>query len=369
MATKAAPKKIKTEGKVSPAVSEFVSTANLAAKYRPRKIEDLVGQETAKAHIRGIIQKKNVPKVMGFFGPSGVGKTTLARMMAEIVNGGPFNIEELNFGANRSIDEIRKLPSKMRVLPDRVGHLKFFIFDEAHQLLKDAASALLKDIEEPPAHCVVMLCTNEPEKLLGTLQNRCEKIHLDTVTEEDILTLLKRVAKKERIDFGKYEKKVFENIAVNANGVPREALQLLNGAHNVYLGCEGKGDKVAFQRTVASMGAELDTIAVKLLMCLYARNMTKLVQTLYDTKDYQSLMWKLFDLNGFLIQQASGVKTYYSKPRQLLAKHVDVEKIGLPRILEVHRSILGCREKMNTFMVSPEHVLMSGLSLLCKKGS
>lgn len=362
-------KKVAEKGKVSKAISEFVSTENLAAKYRPRKIEDLVGQEAAKAHINGIIRKKNVPKVMGFFGPSGVGKTTLARMMAEIVNGGPFDIEELNFGADRAIADIRKIPDRMSYLPSSSDHLKFFIFDEAHQLLKDSASALLKTIEEPPAHVVVMLCTNEPEKLLTTLRNRCEKIHLDTVTEEDIVTLLKRVCKKEKMDFGKYEKKVFENIAVNANGVPREALQLLNAAHNVYTGCEGKGEKLAFQRTVASLGAELDTVAVKILMCLYARSLPKLVKTLYDTKDYQSLMWKLFDLNSFLIQESAGVKTYYSKPRQLLKKHVNVEEIGLHRITDVHGALLECRERMNMFMVNPEHVLMAQLSRLCKKGS
>lgn len=340
---------------------EFRSDATLAVRYRPKTVDDLIGQDSAVSQIRGFIKKKNIPKTIGIFGNSGCGKTTIGRMLGEMVNGGPFDIEEFDFGTENGIAEVRKIPNRMQYKPLR-GHLRFFILDEAHLLTKTSASALLKKIEEPPKHVVVILCTNEPDKLLPTIRNRCEKIYVGTVAAEETVALLTRVCKAEGIDFGKHKKQVFQYIAENCGGVPREALQMLSATHNIYTGLEGK--EIKLEKLISALSPEVEMVAAKLYLSLLRKKAAGVVNAIYATKDYHALSYRLLDISTYILQHQSKVASYQTPIRKKVLGYVQDEELGksVKQLMLVHNAIVTCRRDLFQASVTPDQVMLSILS-------
>lgn len=224
----------------------------LYRKYRPKKLEDLLGQEIIVEVLKNAAINDKLAHAYLFYGPRGSGKTTTARLVAKIANcekrrddekfkklgepcnechscietdeGRAFDVIEIDAASNRGIDEIRDLKENIRVSPAAYSH-KIYIIDEAHQLTKDAFNALLKTLEEPPAHVIFILATTEAEKMPVTIVSRTQRFHFKRLPLIKIVEKLKSICKAEKI---KADDDALELIAASAEGSFRDAESLID---------------------------------------------------------------------------------------------------------------------------------------------
>ena len=177
-----------------------------ARKYRPLNFEDVVGQASITNTLEQAIKSNQLPQALLFCGPRGVGKTTCARILARKINEEngvegdqdfAFNIFELDAASNNSVDDIRNLIDQVRIVP-QIGKYRVYIIDEVHMMTTGAFNALLKTIEEPPAHVVFILATTEPNKVIPTIISRCQRFDFNKVSQKDIEKRLSIVCKEEK---------------------------------------------------------------------------------------------------------------------------------------------------------------------------
>ncbi|MEX1995333.1 MAG: DNA polymerase III subunit gamma/tau [Candidatus Saccharimonadales bacterium] len=177
----------------------------LYRKYRSRSFDEIVGQEHITKTLQNAIKNGRVSHAYLFTGPRGVGKTSVARILAHMVNDLPYTDEsihldiiEIDAASNRRIDEIRDLREKVHIAPTSAKY-KVYIIDEVHMLTREAFNALLKTLEEPPAHCIFILATTEAHKLPETIISRTQRFEFKPVGPAQTAKHLKSIAKKEKI--------------------------------------------------------------------------------------------------------------------------------------------------------------------------
>ncbi len=192
-------------------------------KYRPQKFEQLFGLEPIARALTAQLEKKQVGHAYLFFGPRGTGKTTTARILAKEVGCRGLDLIEIDAASNRGIDDIRSLREKIGLAPAESPY-KVYVIDEAHMLTKEAFNALLKTLEEPPAHAILILCTTEPHKIPETIRSRCQKFDFKRASTQDIVSKLKFIVEGEG---AKVDIKDLELIAKNAEGGFRDAETML----------------------------------------------------------------------------------------------------------------------------------------------
>ncbi|ACC99016.1 DNA polymerase III, subunits gamma and tau [Elusimicrobium minutum Pei191] len=224
---------------------------SLSNKYRPQTFEDVVGQETISKTLTNAIKLGRVGHAYLFYGPRGCGKTTSARIFAkalnctgngnkpaaspcgkcpqciEIANGSDMDVLELDAASNTQVDKIREAIIDTVALAATRDRFKIFILDEVHMLSDSSFNALLKTIEEPPAHVVFILATTEKHKVPATISSRCQTFRFRPITQEDISAHLTALAQKENINI---EPKAVQIIASQAGGALRDALTILDRA-------------------------------------------------------------------------------------------------------------------------------------------
>lgn len=217
----------------------------IARKYRPQRFEDVVGQEHVTQTLANAIRQKRIAHAYLFCGPRGTGKTTIARIFAkclnctdgpgvafddkdprclEITEGRSLDVIEIDGASNRGIEEIRELRDTVRYAPAS-SRFKIYIIDEVHMLTKEAFNALLKTLEEPPAHAKFMFATTEPEKVLPTILSRCQRFDLRRIPATLIVRHLARIAELEAVEI---DAPALQAIARGADGGMRDAESALD---------------------------------------------------------------------------------------------------------------------------------------------
>lgn len=197
----------------------------LYLKYRPSSFDDMLGnQEVVEILRKQLSQKQSMPKSILLHGPTGCGKTTLARIIATELGAQGSDIREIDSADFRGIDTVREIRKQSAYKPLE-GPYRIWILDECHKMTSDAQTALLKALEDTPSHVFYILCTTEPQKLLPTIRGRCAQYQVRTLTEKEMKRLLRRVvtAENETLD-----KEVYEQIIQDSMGHPRNALQILS---------------------------------------------------------------------------------------------------------------------------------------------
>ena len=215
--------------------------------YRPQTFEEVVGQDTIVKTLQNSIINNKIGHAYLFCGPRGTGKTSIARIFAktlncpnakdakpcnecsicnEITTGTSPDVIEIDAASNNGVDEIRELRDKVKFLPAGTKY-KVYIIDEVHMLSTSAFNALLKTLEEPPAHAIFILATTEPNKVLPTIISRCQRYDFKALTNNEIYNRLELVCNNENI---KFEEDALMSIAIAADGGMRDALSLLDQA-------------------------------------------------------------------------------------------------------------------------------------------
>ena len=216
----------------------------LYRKYRPQTLEDICGQEAIVKIIKNSIINNKISHAYLFAGPRGTGKTSLAKVFSKIINcenphdctpcGACVNctqtnntdIIEIDAASNNGVDEIRELRSKVNLVP-AYGKYKVYIIDEVHMLTTGAFNALLKTLEEPPAHIIFILATTDPHKIPETIISRCQRLDFKKISLEAIVNRLKVIAQTENIEI---TDEALMEIAVLADGGMRDSLGMLDEA-------------------------------------------------------------------------------------------------------------------------------------------
>jgi DNA polymerase-3 subunit gamma/tau len=217
-----------------------VSYQVLARKYRPRTFAEVVGQDHVMKTLANAIAIGRIAHAFLFVGPRGIGKTSTARILAKALNciGGPkadfdpddeicreiaegrsMDVLEIDGASNNSVEQIRELRDNVQYAPTR-GNFKIYIIDEVHMLTQAAFNALLKTLEEPPAHVKFIFATTEPHKVLPTILSRCQRFDLKRISEKDIAKQLRYIAEREKITVSD---SALHILARNAEGGMRDA--------------------------------------------------------------------------------------------------------------------------------------------------
>ncbi len=225
----------------------------LARKYRPQKFADVAGQDHVTRTLLNALTQNRIAHGYIFSGHRGIGKTTIARILAQALNcrteigsaqrptpepcgicdscveirqGNAVDVIEIDAATNRGIDEIRELRDAARYAPAR-DRYKIYILDEAHQITEAAFNALLKTLEEPPSHVIFMMATTEPENIPQTIRSRCQHFSFHAVKFDDILAQLKMIAAQEQVEA---EDAALALLAEAGDGSMRDALSIMDQA-------------------------------------------------------------------------------------------------------------------------------------------
>ena len=198
---------------------------SLYHKYRPMHFEELVGNEDTVRAVQTAVKQEDGPHVYLFHGHAGTGKTTMGRLVAQALDVSDLDFCEMNSAHYRGIDTVRAMLSGALLSP-LGGDKKLVLLDECHQLSKDAQTALLKGLEDPPCHMYYVLCTTDPKKLSKPLRDRCAQFEMRKLHEDQVAAYMDKVADWERAE--RLSGRVMEELLRRSDGCMRPAMQMLD---------------------------------------------------------------------------------------------------------------------------------------------
>ena len=335
----------------------------LYRKWRPRTFSDVSGQETVTAALKNELKTGRLSHAYLFTGCRGTGKTTCAKILAKAVNcqspvdGDPCNecaicrgiddgtildVTEIDAASNNGVDSIRDLRDEVAFTPVS-GTYRVYIIDEVHMLSAGAFNALLKTLEEPPAHVIFILATTEVHKLPATILSRCQRFDFGRIRPEEIAARLTYVAGEEGLTVTNDAAMLLARLA---DGALRDGLSLLDQ-------CASVAQHIDMDTVTAVTGmAGQDTLA-KLTDCVAAQDAPAalaLVDTLYrSAKDMERLCaeWVSYLRNLMVLNSVSEVgELVVATPDELNAMRAEAQKLGLPTILHMMEVLQGTLDRL-----------------------
>ena len=288
----------------------------LYRKYRPQNFDEIAGQEFVLRAIKNSLRENRLSHAYLFTGPRGVGKTTIARLIAKGVNclnsedvtdnpcgecencreisqGISMDMIEIDAASNRGIDEIRELKEKINYQPVK-GRKKIYIIDEVHMLTKEAFNALLKTLEEPPSHVIFILATTEIDKIPDTVISRCQRYDFLPIDKKDIKKLLQNVAEKEKITI---DEASLDLIYRKSEGSARDSFSIFEQVVSNF-----NNEEIDITKTQNALGVVPDVILEEFLNLIKDGNKEKLV-------DFIDKIWE----EGLIIETFLKDFSYYLK--------------------------------------------------------
>ena len=293
-------------------------TGALYRKYRPQTFAEVKDQDHITNVLKGIIVKENIPHALLFSGTRGTGKTTLARIFAREIGTSAIDLYEIDAASNRGIDDVRELKEAVHTVPYESKY-KVYIIDEVHMLTKEAFNALLKTLEEPPAHVVFILATTEEEKLLDTILSRCMVFRFRSPSRAVLAETVTEVAKKEGFTL---KPESADLIAIAADGSFRDALGVTQKVIMASADKIGEADEVA-----TIIGAPKREVIVELLKSFHNKNTEKGLQAIAKANASHIEIKLLFRL---LLEHVRTVMLLRNSPKDqesiLSTYNIDIQK-------------------------------------------
>lgn len=365
-------------------------------KYRPRRWSSVVGHSTEIKRLRGIISSGKKPSALLFAGPSGIGKTTFARLFADYINcetqsackkcswcaSSKIDLLEVNAAEARGIDEVRALIDNLRFKP-RVGKYKVVILNEVQQLTPQAQQALLDAIEPPPPHVVFILTSMESHKLHKALVNRCSVFRLEYPTQEEIKTRLEYISRKEGINL---TGSVLDACASSSAGCVRQAVSNLQACDQYCTQIKRENKKITpdelerlvLSTVIDSVSDVTEMQAVEALDAIYSGDFNRLHKALIDSTDFPGLIIKLTYINMYVLDSEiirKHPKIWPTPANLKIRGHIKdlIARSGgsvtmdtiIQKAIKVISALVQVRRNFEVIMSEPRSSILSELAPLC----